>query len=94
MRIKQKKILICSLSAILVILFLLTSACVSVPVPAQVPHPVAPPVGPAGTPTVDNASAIHVISPPAVICNCPMEPVESPAVTPAPTPDDGLCHCP
>ncbi|HUH78423.1 MAG TPA: hypothetical protein VLY83_00860 [Methanoregula sp.] len=29
-----------------------------------------------------------------LVCNCPMEPAGVQLVTPAATPDDGLCHCP
>jgi hypothetical protein len=34
------------------------------------------------------------VPPPAMICNCPMEPVVSVTLTPTATPDGGPCHCP
>jgi hypothetical protein len=93
MQIRQK-MTIALISAVLVILCLLTSACVSAPVSTQVPPPVSLPVLTPATLTADNVSTIQVIPPPRVICNCPMEPAGSLTAAPTPTPDDGLCHCP
>jgi len=107
MPMNRKTIVITSLLAVLVIIFLLASACTSAPVPQHtqtvIPPPLTPPVtlpvrpsvSPAGTLVVANDSTVQgIVPPPAIICNCPMEPAESPTVTPAPVPDDGLCHCP
>jgi len=44
-------------------------------------------------PTADNDSTVHRIPSPSRICHCPMEPMMSVTTTPAPIPDDGLCHC-
>jgi hypothetical protein len=35
-----------------------------------------------------------VRSPPVIICNCPMEPAVSLAVTPPAPRNDSICHCP
>lgn len=101
---RQKKTIIMVLSAVMIILFLLTSACMSTgssqdikkalpPVPSLTP-PASLPVPTTGAPSADNVTTVHAIPPKRIICHCPMEPVESRAATPAPTPDDGLCHCP
>ncbi|MGP8256229.1 MAG: hypothetical protein ACLQMU_11210 [Methanoregula sp.] len=92
------------LSAAMIILCLLTSACMSTgssqgnqkalpPDPSTNP-PVTPPVQTTETPVADNVTTVHAIPPPAIICNCPMEPVGPVTVSPTPTPDNGLCHCP
>ena len=92
------------LSAVMIILCLLTSACMStgssqsiqkaLPPGPSINLPVTTPVQTTGTPIADNVTTVHAIPPPRIICHCPMEPVESQAATPAPTPNDGLCHCP
>jgi len=77
----------------LVILSLCACGCVNAP-GTQATMPTAPPVvSPAVTPGTENANTTGLVSPPRVICNCPMEPVVSVTVPPTATPDDGLCHC-
>jgi hypothetical protein len=88
------------LSLVVVILSLLTSACVSTPLSQGIknelsPIPsITPQVKTQETPEANNVSPVQVIPPHQIICNCPMEPVESLTFAPTPTPDDGLCHCP
>ena len=103
MPVNQKNMVIASLFAVLVIISLLASACLSTQAPQHtqtvIPPPVTPPVrpsvSPAGTLLAANDSTVRVIiPPPAVICNCPMEPAVSPTSIPAKLPDTGVCHCP
>ena len=104
MGLPKKKMISAVLSAVTIILCLLTSACISngsslaakkalPPGPSTNP-PVIPPVQTTGTPKEDNVTPVQATPPLRIICNCPMEPVESQAATPAPIPDDGPCHCP
>jgi len=83
------------LLAALILFSLCTCACVNAPVP-QVPVPTVPPVvSPTVTPGAANVSTTGgTVPPPAMICNCPMEPVVSVTLTPTATPDGGPCHCP
>ncbi|MGA2698937.1 MAG: hypothetical protein ABSE74_04770 [Methanoregula sp.] len=83
-----------SLFAVLVLIALLASACMSAPGPKVVPPPGTPTVMPIVTLDAGNESTVHAIPPPKIICHCPMEPVVSVTVTRTATPDDGLCHCP
>lgn len=82
------------LVAALVMFALFACACVSAPAPTIVPQPVSPPVTPNVTPDAGNTGTLPLLTPPARICNCPMEPVGAPTATLTATPDDGLCHCP
>ncbi len=159
----QQNLTIILISAVLVIIILLVSACTNAPSPVQAPPPVSPPVRTVETPAAGNLTTVHGTvqdlymlncpcftlvtgtggtrvwydlmvgpdgtsqpavaignlsngdevlvtgtrqaggdiwaeqisrAPPRIICNCPMEPAGSLAVAPAPTTDDGLCHCP
>jgi hypothetical protein len=90
----QKTPVTCLPFAVLVVVALLACACVSAPAPKTVPPPVTPPLQLTGTPDTGNQSTVHPVTPPAIICNCPMEPAAPRMVTPAPTPDEGPCHCP
>ncbi|MGB8220499.1 MAG: hypothetical protein WCE46_08975 [Methanoregula sp.] len=83
-----------SLFAVLVLITLLASACVSAPGPKAVPPPATPLISPTVTPGEGNESTVPTIPQPKIICNCPMEPFVSVTVTRTATPDDGLCHCP
>ena len=79
--------------AMLIILFLCACACVNSP-GTQTPPSTAPPVmSPTVTPAPVNVSTAGSVSPPAVICNCPMEPVAPATTTLAATPGEGPCHC-
>jgi hypothetical protein len=104
MNLPKKKMIFAVLPAVMIILCLLTSACISngsslgikkaLPPGPSINPPVIPPVQTTGTPKENNVTPVQATPPPRIICNCPMEPVESQAATPAPTLDDGLCHCP
>lgn len=94
MPMKKTPLVAASLFAVLVLIALLLSACVSAQGPKVVPPPVTPTVMPIVTLDAGNESTVAAIPPLKIICNCPMEPVVSVTVTRTAPPDDGLCHCP
>jgi hypothetical protein len=79
---------------VVVIFALFACACVSAPAQTTVLPPLSPTVGPNVTTDTGNGSTLSLLTPPALICNCPMEPAGTPTVVPTATPDDGRCHCP
>ncbi|MGA2162537.1 MAG: hypothetical protein ABSG28_10155 [Methanoregula sp.] len=90
----RKTIPLSLLFAALVVVALFASACMSAPATKEISQPVTPPVSPTETPAAGNDSTVHATIPPAIICNCPMEPVVPVTVTPVAYPDDSRCHCP
>jgi len=91
----KKTLKISLLVAVMVMFALLASACVSAPAPKIVPPQVTLPVRSNGTSDTVNASTVPPMSPPPIICHCPMEPAGTPlTVIPTANPDDGRCYCP